>query len=104
MQAGRGEYLGKAFEPVVDLVRGESLELQRAELRDEVFVDEDSVRLDGLLAEVSSSSLKPVADGFAYGVAVAGPDACVQVIDGPDEPVLDLLLGATFLLDPYAVA
>jgi hypothetical protein len=77
IKAGRGEHLGESVEPVVDLVRGESLELQRTELRDEVFVDEDSVRLDGFLVEVPSSFLEPVVDGFACRVAVAGLDACV---------------------------
>jgi hypothetical protein len=63
-----------------------------------VLVDEDPVRLDGFLVEVPSSSLKPVADGFAYRVAVAGLDASFQVIDGPDEPVFDLLLGPALFL------
>jgi hypothetical protein len=103
VQGGRGEHLGESFKPVIDLIRGEPLELERADLRDEVLVDEDSVRLDGLLVEVPGAFLEPVADGFADRVAVAGLDADFQVIDRPDEPVFDLLLGAALLLDPNAV-
>jgi hypothetical protein len=71
VQGGRGEHLGESFKPVIDLIRGEPLELERADLRDEVLVDEDSVRLDGLLVEVPGAFLEPVADGFADRVGAA---------------------------------
>jgi len=43
---------------------------------------------------------EPVAHGVFDVVAVAGLQARLQVVDGPDQPLLYRLLGAAFLLDP----
>lgn len=43
MEAGCGEHLGEPVQPVVDLIRGESLDLESADVGDEVLVDEDPV-------------------------------------------------------------
>jgi hypothetical protein len=52
LQAAGGQLAGQAFEPVVDVVRCQSLELGRADRRDKVLVSEDAVAVDGTWAEV----------------------------------------------------
>jgi len=89
---------------VVDVVGVELLELDGADLRYQVLVDENPVRLDGAAVEIAGSFLEPVTGGFSDRVAVAGFDASVQVGYDPDQPFSDDRLGPAPSFDPDAVA
>ena len=55
VQGGGGEFVGQSVEPVVDVVGVELLELDGADLRYQMLVDENPVRLDSAAVEIPGS-------------------------------------------------
>ena len=75
LQRPSGEVVPAAFEPVIDVVGGQLLELVRADERDEVRLGEALVVVDRLGGQPLGALGEPVADSALYRVAVAGVDA-----------------------------
>ena len=104
LQGSRGEVVPAGFEPVIDVVGGQLLELVRADERDEVGLGEALVVVDRLGGQSLGALGEPVADGVLNRGAVAGLDARFWLGDGLPELVLDDLLGSAIALEAVAVA
>ncbi len=69
-----------------------------------MLLDKNPVRLNGALAEIPCSLLKPVAGGLSDRVAVAGLNASVAVSYNLGEPFPNYRFGPAPAFDPDAVA
>jgi hypothetical protein len=63
------------FEPVIDVIGGQLLELARADERDEVGLGKAPVVVDRLGGQSLGAPGQPVVDGVLNRVAVVGLDA-----------------------------
>lgn len=75
LQCSRGEAVPAVFEPVIDVVGGQLLELASADERDEVGLRKALVVVDRLGGQSLGAPGEPVADGVLNRAAVAGVDA-----------------------------
>ncbi|MGH3684637.1 MAG: hypothetical protein ACRDRU_29650 [Pseudonocardiaceae bacterium] len=104
LQAPRRECAGQPVEPLVDLVGGQFLELDRADERYHVPFSEDAVGRDGVRVAVLEPPGEPVADRVLHGVGVAGIDAGLEGVNGLPQLVRDGRFGPAPALDALAVA
>jgi hypothetical protein len=89
LQAPRRERAGQPVEPLVHLVGGQFLELDRADERYHVPFGEDAVGRDGVRVAILEPPGEPVADRVPHGVGVAGIDAGRKGVNGLPQLVRD---------------
>jgi hypothetical protein len=102
-QAAGGQLAGQSVQPFVDVVSGQPLEPGCPDHRYQVLASQDPVAVDGACAEVLGALGEPVVHGLRDRAVLAGLDAGLNVLDGPDELVSEGRLGLGFALDPLAV-